>query len=510
MSASVQPPRDFRPVGNRAGDWEDMALQSGPGRYPAAGALAAALADRVEEVCRDYLPGGARAGNYWQAGSVAGEKGRSLYVYLTGRYRGRWTDEATGEKGDLLDLIRAARGHARLIDAKDEAVAFLGNAPSRDRVVDATPARIDTSRLARFLRTARILGENSPAARYLKRRGLLPADALGLRYHPAAWVQVAGEMRELPALLAPVRIADGTLEAVHRIFLSPDGSPAEIDGHKRTLGSPGRGGVWFGDPESALRVAICEGVEDALAVLRVLTPEEKREIAVVASVSAGRVARVEFPNSVREAVLVQDRDAAGERAWEALKERYEGADVHVSRVLPVGKDANDDLLQHGVEGLRSALVPLTKGLLLPQLSPPDAERVSADARREMLAASLELIGASALALRLAGNPGEDDSRNVMEAALTGDARFDAIGSLRTLKVIGDDEWEYLAARSREEWLPDLGERSEEMQVERGVAWAYSLWSRERLEVDGRAGWLFVRIARLFETIGESVGNGSGR
>ena len=473
-----------------------QALQSGPRRYPAAGALAAALADRVEQVCRNYLPGGARAGNYWQAGSVAGEKGRSLYVYLTGRYRGRWTDEATGEKGDLLDLIRAARGHARLIDAKDEAVAFLGNAPAPDRAVEAAPARVDTARLARFLRTARILGENTPAARYLERRGLSPADAMGLRYHPAAWVQAAGGMRELPALLAPVRIADGTLEAVHRIFLSPDGSPAEIDGHKRTLGSPGRGGVWFGDPEAASRVAICEGVEDALAVLRVLTPEEKREIAVVASVSAGRVARVEFPRSVREVVLVQDRDAAGERAWEALKEGYEGSDVRVSRALPAGKDANDDLLRRGAEGLRSALVPLTEGLLLPQLSPPGAEREFTDAER----ASLD----SAVGLRLAESPGEDDSRNLIEAALTGDVRFGTVGSLRTLKVIGDDEWNYLAARSQEEWLPDLRERSEAARAERGIAWAYSRWSRERLEVEGRAGWLFVRIARLFEAIGERI------
>ena len=481
-----------------------MALQSGPGRYPAAGVLAAALADRVEQVCRNYLPEGARAGNYWQAGSVAGEKGRSLYVYLTGRNRGRWTDEATGEKGDLLDLIRAARGYPRLIDAKDEAVAFLGNAPVPDRAVEAAPARVDTARLARFLRTARILGENSPAARYLERRGLSPDDATGLRYHPAAWVQAAGEMRELPALLAPVRIADGTLEAVHRIFLSQDGSPAEIDGHKRTLGSPGRGGVWFGDPEAASRVAICEGVEDALAVLRVLTPEEKREIAVVASVSAGRVARVEFPNSVRDAVLVQDRDAAGERAWEALKERYEGSDVRVSRVLPVGKDANDDLLQRGAEKLRSTLVPLTEGLLLPQLSPPGAERAFTDAERASLTASLDSIGA--VELRLAEGPGEDDSRNLVEAALTGEVRFGTVGSLRTLKVIGEDEWDYLATRSREEWLPDLRERSEETEIEQGIAWAYSCWNRERLEVDGRAGWMFVRIARLFEAIGERNGS----
>ena len=485
-----------------------QASQSGSGRYPSAGALASALAERVEQVCRNYLPGGGQAGNYWQAGSVAGEKGRSLYVHLTGRYRGRWTDEATGEKGDLLDLIRAARGYARLIDAKDEAVAFLGNAPLPDRAVEAAPTRVDTARLARFLQTARILGDDSPAARYLERRGLSPADAAGLRYHPAAWVQVAGEMRKLPALLAPVRVADGTLEAVHRIFLSPDGSPAKIDGHKRTLGSPGRGGVWFGDPETASRGVICEGVEDALAVLRVLTPEEKREVAVVASVSAGRVARVDFPGSVREVVLVQDRDAAGERAWEALQERYEGSDARASRVLPVGKDANDDLLRRGAEELRSALAPLTEELILQKL-PPGAEREFTDAGRAELTASLDSIGAGALALRLIECPGDDDSRNVIESALTGVVRFGAVGSLRDLKVIGDGDWECLARMSRDEWLPRLQDRSEESRIERGVAWAYSRWSLEQLEADGRAAWIFVRFARLFEAIGESIRIGNG-
>ena len=74
-------------------------------------------------------------GNYWQAGSVAGERGQSLYVHLAGGRRGKWTDAATGEKGDLLDLIRAASGHARMVDAMDEARAFLGGNPAAAREV---------------------------------------------------------------------------------------------------------------------------------------------------------------------------------------------------------------------------------------------------------------------------------------------------------------------------------------------------------------------------------------
>ena len=54
---------------------------------------------------------------------------------------------------------------------------------------------------------------------------------------------------------------------------------------------------------------------------------------------------------------MQDRDAAGERAWEALQARFAGSEVQGA--LPQGKDANDDLLELGPEALRATLDPLT-------------------------------------------------------------------------------------------------------------------------------------------------------
>ena len=38
---------------------------------------------------------------------------------------GKWTDAATGEHGDLLDLIAQAQGCATLADTLDEARRFL-------------------------------------------------------------------------------------------------------------------------------------------------------------------------------------------------------------------------------------------------------------------------------------------------------------------------------------------------------------------------------------------------
>ena len=72
--------------------------------------LSRRLSDEAEAVCRAYLPNGRRSGRYWIVGNVAGERGRSLFVKLWGDRRGRWQDGATGEYGDLLDLIRLNRG----------------------------------------------------------------------------------------------------------------------------------------------------------------------------------------------------------------------------------------------------------------------------------------------------------------------------------------------------------------------------------------------------------------
>ncbi len=68
--------------------------------------LSRRLADQAEAVCRAYLPAGRRHGRYWIVGDVQGTKGRSLYVKLHGGGAGYWTDAASGEHGDLLDLKR--------------------------------------------------------------------------------------------------------------------------------------------------------------------------------------------------------------------------------------------------------------------------------------------------------------------------------------------------------------------------------------------------------------------
>ena len=115
----------------------------------AASELARRLAREAEAVCRAYLSNGRRQGNYWTVGDIHNTPGRSLYVRLKGGESGpgaagHWTDAASGEHGDLLDLIARARNLDRLGDVLDEPEP---SCPCRDRSGFRHPGRHPRPRL---------------------------------------------------------------------------------------------------------------------------------------------------------------------------------------------------------------------------------------------------------------------------------------------------------------------------------------------------------------------------
>jgi hypothetical protein len=121
--------------------------------------LARCLARDAEAVCRHYLSQGHRRGRYWVVGDVENTPGRSLFVRLVGPdsgkgAAGKWTDAATGQHGDLLDLIGLNRGLERLHDVLDEARSFLSlprSEPQSDRYRRQPPALMGSSESARRL-----------------------------------------------------------------------------------------------------------------------------------------------------------------------------------------------------------------------------------------------------------------------------------------------------------------------------------------------------------------------
>ena len=111
--------------------------------------LAADLSRHAEAVCRTYLSNGKRQSHHWSVGDVGNNPGGSLYVRLTpGRTAaGRWADAATGQYGDLLDLIQAACGFADPLYFSRRFRAAHGIAPRAYRDNGAVSVPSDPSSL---------------------------------------------------------------------------------------------------------------------------------------------------------------------------------------------------------------------------------------------------------------------------------------------------------------------------------------------------------------------------
>jgi hypothetical protein len=164
--------------------------------------LARRLAREAQAVCRHYLSNGRRAGRYWLVGDVANTPGRSLFVRLTGPdsgkgAAGKWTDAATGEHGDLLDLIARNRRLDRVRDVLDEARSFL-RLPRKEYPSDrsaqqpSAPTRSPESARRLFANSRPIAGTIAEA--YLRRRGITALhDNTGLRFHPRCYYRSDGD-----------------------------------------------------------------------------------------------------------------------------------------------------------------------------------------------------------------------------------------------------------------------------------------------------------------------------
>src|SRR6202795_3540171 len=148
--------------------------------------LAHRLAREAEAVCRHYLSNGRRVGNYWQIGDVKNTSGRSMFVRLKpkgvgGRPAGKWTDAATGEHGDLLDVIRESCGLVDFHDVTEEARRFLSLArsePKSDNPSRRSPVPTGSPESARRLFAMSKLIAGTVVETYLRIRGI--ADLHGV------------------------------------------------------------------------------------------------------------------------------------------------------------------------------------------------------------------------------------------------------------------------------------------------------------------------------------------
>jgi hypothetical protein len=339
----------------------------------AAADLARRLAREAEAVCRHYLANGHRSGRYWIAGDVQNSPGRSLYVRLQGpEYgpgaAGKWTDAATGDHGDLLDLIARNRDLRGIAAVLDEARSFLSlprvTPLSSDHPHYAPHVAAGSPEAARRLFHLGRPITCTPAEAYLRARGILGSpDWPALRFHPSAYYRADADapLAHWPALLAAVTDLSGTITGIQRTWLDREQPmKAPIADPRRAMGYLLGNGVRFGTATDIL--AAGEGIETMLSVKCVLPL-----LPVVAGLSANHLAALDLPPALARLYVARDNDAAGQHAVWHLHERHRSLDIR--ELVPVHDDFNADLCQLGADTLRARI--------LDQFAPADAVRFGA-------------------------------------------------------------------------------------------------------------------------------------
>jgi hypothetical protein len=273
--------------------------------------IARRLAQNAEAVCREYLSNGRREGGTWRVGDVDNTPGRSLMVRLTGPDSGpgacgHFTDFATGEHGDLLDVIaRTCRLHA-FRDVLEEARRFLSlpQPESHAAAPKMPPAPSGSPEAARRLFASAKPIAGTIAETYLWSRAIARVGDLDcLRFHAHCYYRAndTAPRESWPALIAAVTDAEGVVTGVLRTWLARDGSgKAPLMTPRRSMGRLLGHGVRLGDASDIL--AAGEGLETMLS-LRVVLPA----LPVVAALSATHLAGFIPPSGLRRLYIAREQ-----------------------------------------------------------------------------------------------------------------------------------------------------------------------------------------------------------
>jgi hypothetical protein len=327
--------------------------------------LAERLSAHAEAVCAHYLSNGRKNGRYWTVGNVQNEPGASMWVRLTGPSygpgaAGKWSDEATGEHGDLIDLIAMNRSLADARSIRAEVLTFLNEPRNLTRPSLERAPRNSTEAARRLFKASKPV-RGTLAEVYLRSRGItLPLDFAALRFHPGCYYRGndTADLQRLPALIAGATSLDDDLTGLLRIYLGEDGkAKAPVTEPKLAMGNILGNGIRLGTANDVL--AAGEGLETMLA-LKTLLPS----MPMVAAVSAGHLGALILPRGLARLYIAMEDNRAGRAASErlSLNAMELGARVHLLR--SAFDDWNTDLQREGLDAARARLAR--------QLAPVDA------------------------------------------------------------------------------------------------------------------------------------------
>jgi hypothetical protein len=265
---------------------------------------------------------------------------------------GHWTDAASAEHGDLLDVIRESRGLANFRDVAEEARRFLSLPHAESLPTVRTPVPAGSPEAAR-----RLFAMSQPIGRtlvetYLCNRGIKTVHHVdALRFHPRCYYRAddGSPAETWPAMIAAVTDLADRITGAHRTWLAPDGfGKAPVDTPRRAMGGLLGHAVRFGAADDVL--AVGEGIETILS-LRCALPA----MPMAAALSANHLAALLLPPTLRRFYIARDADAAGDMALAALTERAEAAGIEALALCPRMGDFNEDLRAFGLGALRAAL-----------------------------------------------------------------------------------------------------------------------------------------------------------
>ena len=289
---------------------------------------------------------------YWRVGSLAGEAGQSLCVYLVDGRRGRWRDFASGQYGDALDLVAAVLFSGDLGEAIKWARDWLGIAneidpEARKKLADhAEQRRLKRQRQAerealhKRQAALKIWLGGAPIARgdivdrYLLTRGIdlrrLGKAPRALRTHPLLHHPESGDW---PAMVAAVCDPLGRHCAVHRTWLTNGANlacndyqiatKAPVGNPKMTLGAYAGGCIRLsrgitGKPWAEMvpgePLMISEGIEDCLSAIL-----DEPHYRAVCALSLSSMMTLDLPETVGDVVLLQQGDPPGSAADRLLR-----------------------------------------------------------------------------------------------------------------------------------------------------------------------------------------------
>ncbi len=279
------------------------------------------LAQRAEDFVRFLFPLGKRAGNEFCVGNIHGEAGSSLKINVKGPKSGVWSDFATGQCGDLLDLWSLKEG-ASLLEIMKAAKDYLGI-----KDVKFQPDRKSAYLLPKKQMIFKAATTSKVFDYMTKERGLLPATLEAFR--------IGDEDNHV---VFPY-IRDG--KVINTKYLKLE----RVDGKKVIRSERGSEPCLFGwqtIPKNAREVTICEGEIDAMSLWQYGVP------ALSVPFGAGSGSKNEWIEndfdrlSVFDVIYIcMDNDEAGKGATQSIVQRLGNVRCRVVD-LPC-KDANECL-----------------------------------------------------------------------------------------------------------------------------------------------------------------------